>query len=493
MYKVLILTVMSLFFGYANAQADLDFYKVHALNITDLNKLSGTPDVDFGYNYNVVNEKSVDLGYYLWVEDSWYKIINANAIFNANEIAPVFFTINRFNKIDLKIKDQLDVVFSYPIEAIETYKISDKLFNLSLQKHLEENKKKDSLFKIKKEVLPIQEIVHQVVDSVFVSKDSLKTNVILDIEDVSIEVIKKTIPYDQNVSKKDSILNHSDLSKGEIIPEIVADSVLVIKDDIKSIKEKTEKSKPANAYESAVLKGFDGSVTEWIESIDSLGGETAFQQAVKAGFKGTEQEWLRSLWGSNVDPVIEKQNRIAGIVSQWINDLNTSSGYSPYDLALKHGFYGTYTEWIESVIGKDGEEVYNDAVKGGFKGTYKEWIEKKLNASNDETLRKETFLKSNFIVVPNIEIPLVEDSEIVLEFDLYAYYDKFYGSSVVSSSASGKKKVKLLKADLEYQITWYNSEEIEVLNLSASGILSYKSLIGTEIRKSNINVRFVLN
>lgn len=52
----------------------------------------------------------------------------------------------------------------------------------------------------------------------------------------------------------------------------------------------------ASAYEIALAYGFDGTVEEWLASLE---GESAYEIALANGFEGTEEEWLASL-GSNV-------------------------------------------------------------------------------------------------------------------------------------------------------------------------------------------------
>lgn len=57
-----------------------------------------------------------------------------------------------------------------------------------------------------------------------------------------------------------------------------------------------------SAYDIAVREGFEGSQSEWLESLkgkDAVGkqGESAYDIAHRLGFGGTEQEWLNSLVG----------------------------------------------------------------------------------------------------------------------------------------------------------------------------------------------------
>lgn len=51
-----------------------------------------------------------------------------------------------------------------------------------------------------------------------------------------------------------------------------------------------------SAYQIALDNGFEGTETEWLET---LNGKSAYQIAVKNGFIGTEQEWLDSLKGES--------------------------------------------------------------------------------------------------------------------------------------------------------------------------------------------------
>jgi len=499
MYKGWIFVGLCLFFVNSNAQKDLDFYKVHELKISGLNTAPSSPDMDFGYNTNKVSSSFIELGYYLWIEDAWYKITNADKIFNQDNVSPLYFTVLKNKNADLNIKDPLGVVYSYPIEAIEGYKVSALIYetNLEIVDNITEAKRHTEMIE------DVSSVVKQLeaVDSK-INLDSNTANKALSV-----------IPSVDTKSNKDS--NTNTILKQEVIEDSVfeeaTDGTIVIPENAEFITkvvpvseglivEKIEQSSksitssetPKNAYEAALALGFDGTVTEWIESVDALGGETAYQQAVKAGYKDTEDVWLRSLWGTNLDPEIEKQDKIASVVSQWIDQLNVSAGNSPYDLALKNGFYGTYTEWIESVIGKDGEQEFNTDVASGFKGSYKEWIEAKLKASNDEMLRKEKLKKNNFVVVPNLQLPLSENLNEVLEFDLFDYYQTYFGQSVLSSSSTNKTTISLLPTDLEYQITWFKRKQIDIIEINRMGVIKYKTLNFADGAETSINVRFLM-
>lgn len=94
-----------------------------------------------------------------------------------------------------------------------------------------------------------------------------------------------------------------------------------------------------SAYEVAVKNGYQGTETEWL---DSLKGHSAYQIAVALGFQGTEAEWLKSLVGPGA-----------------------------YEEAVKGGFTGTEAEWLETL---KGQSAYQLAVLKGFDGTEEEWL-----------------------------------------------------------------------------------------------------------------------
>jgi len=672
MYKYLIFIGLSLSGNITKAQNNLDYYKAHELNIADLNEPPTESDFDFGFNAtpNVIN--SIQVGYYIWLEDSWYKIENSEKVFKSNKKSPLYFSIDRSNLDNLKLKNPSNEDYTYPIVAIENYKISELIYktNIDVLNNIEQSgssiesktstaileyisvgvtdlfespkfesgndSKKNEISKsdienkntenaltevISGEIIPDnsksadnveiekklniedpktetvnkKEITENVLTEVISgdiipdnskSADNVEIEKDLNTEDPKTETVnKKEIsenastevisgdiipdnsksannveiekdlntedPKSETVNKKEISENAlTEVISGEVIPDNSksADNVEIEKDlntkdpktetvnkkEILGLEEsedgtiilpstllsknneivennlnetnqnenktiKTELSDNStnetlyiNDYEKAVANGFDGTVTEWIESINILGGETAYQRAVNSGYKGDEAEWMRSLWGTNLDPEIQKQDKIASIVSQWISELNSSPGNSPYDLALKNGFYGTYTEWIESVIGKDGEKEFDLDVKNGFKGSYKEWIESKLEISNNDFLRKEKIRKNNFVVVPNLQIPLTDNLYEILQFDLYNYYITYFGNSLISSSNSPINTIQLLNTDLEYQITWFDRNLIEIIEISSQGIIKYRTLKKEETKSTFINIRFLI-
>ena len=74
---------------------------------------------------------------------------------------------------------------------------------------------------------------------------------------------------------------------------------------------------------------------------ESLRGKSAYQAAVERGFEGTETEWLETLKGEQGD-----KGEKGDIGEQ---------GLSAYEVAVKEGFSGSKTDWLLSLRGAPGE------------------------------------------------------------------------------------------------------------------------------------------
>lgn len=95
-----------------------------------------------------------------------------------------------------------------------------------------------------------------------------------------------------------------------------------------------------SAYELAVQQGYEGTLNEWLESLNGEAGAeglSAYQLAVLGGFEGTQDEWIASLQGA------------AGIPGD-----PGDPGMSAYELAVMGGFEGTVDEWLISLVGAPG-------------------------------------------------------------------------------------------------------------------------------------------
>lgn len=472
------------------------YYAAPYLKIEDVHKKAVTDANDFGYNILVHTEDAfLKEGFFMWVDDQWYEILNAKDLFTPYNGFKTLFTISEDHKNPLKIKDMNDVVYLFPIEALDSYKVSyNDLTVLSKSVVLEqpvvykkpvEAQAVEQLVVAEPPVFPEKKEEHTSLkevknENVLISSEG-SSSVLLDVMDV-VEVVKREeVPFKAEVQAP------------ETEEEMAVQPVVSVPEPAKEVSAKDTPiiPNPQNDYEVAVNEGFEGTVTEWIESVNEKGGKTAYEQALSNGFKGSEEDWMRSLWGRQADVEIAKRDKTTAIVSEWIQSLNTSNGSSPYELALKHGFYGTFTEWVESVIGSDGEKAYEHARTQGFAGSYKEWIEQQLNNSNKEMLRKEMLAKTQMFVAPNVTMPLKSETTEPLSFDLYDYYNQFYGSAVISSNGQ-TNEIEVKPQDLEYQITWFEKDKIKILELTKEGIVKYRPLEGIDNPSTKINIRYIL-
>jgi hypothetical protein len=145
-----------------------------------------------------------------------------------------------------------------------------------------------------------------------------------------------------------------------------------------------------SAYEVAVVNGFQGTQTEWL---DTLVGKSAYQAAVELGFVGTEEEFIESLMGPSAYAVAVEQG-YTGTVTQWLKSLE---GQTAYELAVANGYVGTEAAWLNSLKGKSayqiakeldptigteaewlatlvGDSAYQVALDNGFVGTQAAWL-----------------------------------------------------------------------------------------------------------------------
>lgn len=490
--------------------AQIQYYHAPTISISDYKQTTETVGGDFGYIPKSQNE--IDKGYYIWVENQWYYIINASSLFRITDGDKNYFSIDLSKKPDLKIRDHASGIYSYPIEALDIYKISEHDFR-----------------KVKTKIAEVQSKIETL--------DAPSESQLLDIVEIEVQEIKVPSASQREINAKTQQLNESNFEKDAVkvvskiknidapsdselldviqIEEVeikrqvpykpqektteVSDKNTVITTTVenKKIETKVENNtdniaeESLNDYELAVSKGFDGTVTEWFESETIKNGISPYQQAKKKGFQGSEKDYLDELWGSGFDDAQTAKAKESRYIMDWINKIKTSDGEAPYERALKHGFYGTFTEWVESVIGTEGEKVYNEEVKKGYKGTYRNWLEEKLNASNDELKRREKLKKQNFLMVPQIQLSLNENPEEISTFSLYNYYKIYFGQSVISSEST-HQSVEVNPEDIEYQITWYNKNEVNIESISSDGIVKYRKNISYMGNTTQINVRFII-
>ena len=122
-----------------------------------------------------------------------------------------------------------------------------------------------------------------------------------------------------------------------------------------------------SAYELAVEKGYQGTLDEWLASLNGSNGndgKSAYELAVEKGYQGTLDEWLALLKGSTGD-----------------------DGKSAYELAVEKGYQGTLEEWLASLngsTGNDGKSAYELAVEKGYQGTLDEWLASLKGTAGDK-------------------------------------------------------------------------------------------------------------
>ena len=63
-----------------------------------------------------------------------------------------------------------------------------------------------------------------------------------------------------------------------------------------------------SAYELAVDNGYNGTLTEWLESLKGEDGKSAYEIAVAYGYTGSELEWLQTLGSNNDDDILETED-----------------------------------------------------------------------------------------------------------------------------------------------------------------------------------------
>lgn len=92
-------------------------------------------------------------------------------------------------------------------------------------------------------------------------------------------------------------------------------------------------------------------------------GKSAFEIAVEHGFDGTETEWLESLRGTDGKDGLPGKDGADGLPGRDGTDgkngtdgISGSDGKSAYTIAVEHGFTGTEDDWLQSLKGTDGKD-----------------------------------------------------------------------------------------------------------------------------------------
>lgn len=324
MNKILVLIIIGLFFIRSDAQNNYEYYKVYELNISDWNKLTSNENFDFGYNYSSDLSKAITSGYYLWIDNTWYKVGNENEIFLIENESPLYFKIDKDAKKELQIKDSIGSIYTYKVDLLEPYIVPELIYNTNLD-------------------------------------------------------VYKNVAIAKSFNNEPDVSSVSSLEGENVLDNQVNGESFYSNDSI------TDDVRIANA--EAMLFSTDSLVN-------------------------TNQET------NHVETIIDTQNEI---------------------------------------------EIEIDKPKA----------------------------KINFFVAPNIELTTAGTNVEVLTFDLFEYYNKFFGSSIISSSLN-PTEIHLSNTDLEYQVTSFDESEIEIIEISKSGVLKYKIIDSNSSNKSFINVRFLI-
>ena len=118
-------TLVCIPFAVTAQQANTVYYAAPYLQIEDVHKKATADGNDFGYNVLIhPDSKFIHEGFFMWVDDQWYEILNTNDLFKPHADFKTLFTISKDNKNPLKIKDVNDVVYLFPVEALDTYIVS---------------------------------------------------------------------------------------------------------------------------------------------------------------------------------------------------------------------------------------------------------------------------------------------------------------------------------------------------------------------------------
>ncbi|MDE6550616.1 MAG: S1C family serine protease [Clostridia bacterium] len=104
-----------------------------------------------------------------------------------------------------------------------------------------------------------------------------------------------------------------------------------------------------SAYELAVQEGFEGTLSDWLDSLNGMSGEdglSAYRLAVSQGYDGTLNEWLASLNGRNG------------------RDGATLSIEEVYDAAVNNGYQGDFLTFLKEYLNTDIKEECYGVSKG---------------------------------------------------------------------------------------------------------------------------------
>ena len=229
-----------------------------------------------------------------------------------------------------------------------------------------------------------------------------------------------------------------------------------------------------NYWTLFISKGDKGE--EGIPGSNGINGLDAYQIALNNGFEGTVTEWLDSLHGTNG---INGTNGTNGT-----NGVDGEDGLSAYQIAVNNGFVGDVSAWLNSLKGANGNDgndgdtgpqgisAYQLAVNGGFVGTEEEWLESLRGADG---------------VIPEANLRLFDMSDSINTIDFstdYLLEDNNYLSNTAISG--GNKIISIINPVLNKTVT------VSIPALGATTVILLPSSVDLLLGEWNYTQRNIL-
>ena len=226
-----------------------------------------------------------------------------------------------------------------------------------------------------------------------------------------------------------------------------------------------------NYWTLFISKGDKGE--EGIPGSNGINGLDAYQIALNNGFEGTVTEWLESLHGTNG---INGTNGTNGT-----NGVDGEDGLSAYQIAVNNGFVGDVSAWLNSLKGANGNDgdtgpqgisAYQSAVNEGFVGTEEEWLESLRGADG---------------VIPEANLRLFDMSDSINTIDFstdYLLEDNNYLANAVITG--GNKIISIINPVLNKTVT------VSIPALGATTVILLPSSVDLLLGEWNYTQRNIL-
>ena len=204
----------------------------------------------------------------------------------------------------------------------------------------------------------------------------------------------------------------------------------------------------------------------------SGGGQSAYQIAVEYGFEGTVEEWLQSLNGKDGTDGTDGQTPTIGENGNWFLGENDTGKPSRGEKGEK-GDSGE--KGPAGANGKDGKSAYEIAIENGFKGTEKEWLASLEgmdgfspiiveNESNDDIIYKlDITTKTGTVTTPNLKGTDGVDGSVTPEQVQDAVEDYFEKNPIESLTPEEKEQIASIENKLDKNQGAENSGKVLVV------------------------------